>query len=125
MNAELMPSKITRESFTAAMREAVQLRGADWRYPLDDPDWTNYRGTCLYVKKDGTPACIIGQALAILGHTPPTSTKRASCVLDRWFGVTDLALRKAATSAQRLQDKGATWGEALEASEKRLVEERA
>lgn len=132
-------TQITVENFTQAMREAVAERGADYVYPAvgspeaiagwrgrgyehaDGPfsnqDVKPGYGGCKYVLKDGTPACIIGLALYKIDPALlPKANPSAQAVLDN-LGVNDGALLFAAQKAQEAQDKGKTWGVALEVFE--------
>lgn len=110
-------------TFTEALEAAVAERGEDWTYPKYqevpgsclDTEWHYVGGACRYVTRTANePACIIGLALTKMGFTPRQLDARASAgsmmeVLD--VGTTDE--RDAAYTAQRKQDTGGTWGEAL------------
>jgi hypothetical protein len=102
--------KITRESFTAAMKQVVELRGRDWVYPEELRD-----GGCQYYVEDYGPACLIGAALDVLGVDVRSLTNPviASSVLYD-LGCADYALENAADKAQRIQDSDGTWGESLD-----------
>lgn len=111
---------IDRATFTMAMREAVAEKGEDYRYqPADSED------KCLYVQ-GGEPACIIGYALhrcgvqiaelARLDRACYTATSALR------FYASDEIIAEAARVAQRCQDSGKTWGQALEAYETELGE---
>jgi len=120
-------AEITRETFTAAMEAAVAERGADWTYPEPTPKTPGYAGfqaddwhsgnwgACVYSTPDGTPACIIGLALHKIDPAlvPEWDTVAPATSVLRDAGVTDYLLRVAARAAQREQDSGKTWGEAL------------
>lgn len=121
---------ITPAEFTKALEDAVAERGADWVYPpaqenpeaeLDEEaslyigdEWHQQEGGCVYQKSDGTPACLIGVAMAKLGvELPPfESVSSAQVVLE---SRTDLPthITRAAKRAQAVQDNGRTWGAAL------------
>ena len=102
------------EQFTAAMREAVAERGADWRYP-SDPAWRNGNNACVYSLPTGEPACLIGLALYKIdpklmpGHEDIGSAN--DVMRDLGFGG---LVCSAATSAQGVQDRGERWGDALD-----------
>ena len=103
------------ERFTAAMRAAVEERGAEWRYPDDDPDWHGSGGMCIYRLDDGSPACLVGAALAKLGlleEVPVSSVDGAQTLMIELGFDHDVAF--AADLAQGAQDMGDTWGEALD-----------
>lgn len=116
-----MTVQITRENFTAAMRAAVAERGEDFVYPaqgseLAEQGWRSEQGTCVYDLPDGSPACLIGLALykidpGLLAHVE-LQYDGASEVMGR-AGVQDEMLLLAANVAQRRQDAGAPWGDAL------------
>ena len=123
-----MTVQITRENFTAAMRDAVAERGEDFVYPAEGSElakqgWRSEEGTCVYVLPDGSPACLIGLALykidpGLLTHVE-FQYDDASRVMSR-AGVQDSVLLRAADMAQYRQDVGAPWGEALSEYERAL-----
>jgi hypothetical protein len=121
---------ITRDEFTAAMRKAVELRGADYVYPKDQPGFTKAQVSafrsdpaCLYVNAvTGEPACLIGLALSIIDPAllEPVGTAIApACRVLPELGV-DYDAAYAADAAQQEQDKGETWGECLMIYEEKL-----
>lgn len=111
----------------AGIHKAVEDRGRDWVYPkftenehgeeIWNEDWTR-SGSCLYVKDDLTPACIVGYALVEAGipardmqvlaeaeelvhaHLSLDVSERMTLALDR---------------TQSVQDRGGSWGEAVDA----------
>lgn len=121
---------ITKDNLIPALKRAVALKGADYRI-------TN--GVCQYVNQDGPelqPDCLIGHALVDLGvpmekflgdavigevetwiNACKISTLLPSGVLN--VKVEDPKVITAMSAAQRLQDDGGSWGEALKAA--RLV----
>lgn len=109
---------VTEEQFTAAMRAAVEERGADYVYPVWDragaDDYHDVHGTCKYSTPDGTPACIVGLALSKIDPAlvPDYSANYGA------HGMVVLGARSnlayAAGVAQQEQDAGGTWGSALE-----------
>ena len=125
---------INRESFTKAMREAVAERGESWTYPslsdAGDSKWRNSLGNCVYAFPDGSPACLIGLALYkidptidLVGAENRIATEHddtSVMALFKELGVEDRVLYNAAASAQRRQDRGESWGSALEAYERSL-----
>jgi hypothetical protein len=113
----------TQETFTAAMRAAVEDRGAGFIYPADDPEWVGTNG-CRYRTTTGQPACIVGAALQMLGlleRLDVSNTQGAFQVL-RGLGF-DRATARAADAAQGIQDMGENWGEALQEYFKSLTAE--
>ena len=117
----------------AGIHKAVEDRGRDWVYPrfeenekgeeVYNKEWTR-AGDCLYVKDDLTPACIVGYALVEAG-IPARDMQvledaeelvRAHLSLDVSERMT-LALDR----AQSVQDRGGSWGEAVDAFGKVLA----
>ncbi len=111
--------------FAEAMREVVAKKPAGYTYPQSHR--TKHNKTCQYVFR-GKPSCLIGQALVKVGVTVDELRKQegdsAREVLNRLTDVSD-AVRFAATSAQRFQDGGLTWADALARFEAVLAEELA
>lgn len=103
----------TQETFTAAMRAAVEDRGAGFIYPADDPEWVGTNG-CRYRTTTGQPACIVGLALSKLGllNAPEVGEYLSAIAVLRELGFGEQTA-KAANEAQMKQDEGAPWGEAL------------
>lgn len=123
--------------FIDAMDAAVAERGEDWVYPLParDPDaiagvvadgWhVPNTTTCVYMTDEGDPACLIGLALYkinpdLVPNYDASSSEYdmdAFSVLARLSEAGDLKLSErtmsAAYAAQRLQDDGAPWGQAI------------
>lgn len=123
--------------FIDAMHEAVAERGEDWVYPLPerDPDARNgivadgwhvpNSTTCVYMTDEGDPACLIGLALYKINPdlVPNYDASSSGDDMDAWSvlvcigeeGSLNLSGRivSAANTAQRAQDDGAPWGEAI------------
>lgn len=106
--------RITTEDALRALEEAVAEKGEDYTYPRV-PDKNGYP-SCYYVV-DGAPSCIAGHALRRLGVPLPALTQfegtvpsglAAAGAFDAEEGALD-----ALDEAQRIQDQGGTWGEAL------------
>ena len=126
-----MTVQITRENFTAAMRAAVAERGEDWVYPakgseLAGQGWRSEEyDACVYVLPDGSPACLIGLALykidPALVEGLEGENASAFRLLHR-LGVEDGGMCRAARKAQRTQDGGGTWGNALKIYERAMNE---
>ena len=105
---------ITQEQFTDAMERAVEKRGESWRYPRpDDAPRGFYNGNMpTYQDKNGTPTCLIGMAMRLLGMYVPPFYESPSC-LSILVGPMDSETTFAARAAQIHQDAGHPWGEAL------------
>lgn len=112
--------------FIKAMEAAVEERGERWTYPSGD-DWRTGDGKmCVYAKPDGSPACLIGLALfkvdpKLMPSYEDSDSGRdmdAVSVLDRLVdgGKLNLSTRtiSGAYAAQNHQDRGGTWGDALD-----------
>lgn len=74
-------------------------------------------GTCGYFYADGSPACIVGQVLSIVGVTAEETgyanlSSVGALVDELELPWTDDAIR-VAMAAQNTQDRGRSWGEAL------------
>lgn len=96
------------------MRKAVERRGADFV----DPNAVN--DECLYVlsrdSDEPIPGCIIGTAIfEATGDLVAEEFERRNA--DSLTPYLTEQAREVAYEAQRVQDKGGTWGEALEAAE--------
>lgn len=105
----------TDRKFIQGMRDAVAERGEDFVYPTpdEDPAWYD-GGACVYALEDGTPACIVGLAIAKsgIGQVPERgAASEASIVLVRMGVSTEV--RDSADRAQSAQDQGDPWGEVL------------
>ncbi len=128
-----MSEKITVEKFDQAMKQAVEQRGVDYVYPTRDDlraetgddsliDQWYVDGECRYIKPDGAPACIIGQAIYNIDPTiltPDTEARGSADLLEelKEEGLlsqeTYDAIEPAASRAQFKQDEGGDWGTAL------------
>ena len=109
-------------AFIKGMKAAIEERGEDFVYPrTSDPDAADWyklgSHLCQYSKRDGTPACIVGLALAKAGiDVPPfgPSFPFISVVAARYSDGLSESVVNAAGVAQRWQDMGKSWGDALE-----------
>lgn len=106
------------------IRQAVDERGEDWRYPngrvdgkppandwVPDPDWAMPGGRCYNLLPDGSGACIIGCA-AVNAGLPTARASDAAYDAQNW-GVSP-GVKEAMVRAQAIQDEGYTWGFAWE-----------
>lgn len=98
-------TQITIEDFTKAMEDAVALKGEDFVYLKEE--WA----ACVY-EEAGKPSCLLGHALYNLGLPFPERNINIQAVLVANYDV-PRNLRLAAAEAQRDQDRGETWGNAL------------
>lgn len=110
----------TRESVTAALEAAVDLKGEDYVYRDE---------ACRYFAEDGSPRCIVGYVLQAHGWTLRdikfSNSQSATSLFTRLVAPDlDTYVRFALNQAQAAQDgnPGAfyrqprqTWGEALRA----------
>jgi hypothetical protein len=115
----------------AALKAAVETRGADYVYVNASGERASKDRLvgCQYTHKDEkgnlTPGCIAGQVyydltgLFVQEQSP--FVQWAPEFLDR-FTLDALDLLR---QAQRLQDRGSTWGEAVEVTLNRLTAHRA
>lgn len=101
------------------LRKAVEEKGAGWV----DPNAAEGQG-CQYVDDQGAPSCIVGHAMVFAG-VPSSDLIEDGDVYDLAQGLTHkerLYLERGALrvmmEAQSWQDRGTTWGEALEAAER-------
>lgn len=110
-----MAIEITRDTMRAALILAVAKRGADYVYDKTIPGWSRFDEgmVCVYSTPDGSPACLFGEALSILGYDITGIGVTGIGAILRDLGVEDSALRLACESAQTAQDLERTWGEAL------------
>lgn len=101
---------------------AVEEKGADYVYPLNPPGVEG--PTCDYFR-EGEPSCIVGYVLSYMGFGSDVVPREgvASEVVPQLTGCpladpVALALGR----AQRAQDGGKPWGEALAAFDAALAE---
>lgn len=108
------------------LEQVVEEFGPETTYEDIVPGWKGYED-CQYVGNDGKPKCLVGQALAKAGfefpldpHYPGDGSPYKYVNDSAYFylteyadeSVTDLA-KTVFDVAQRAQDAGATWGQAL------------
>jgi hypothetical protein len=102
------------------LNRAVAEKGADYEYPRAG-------GECFYFEPDGTPSCLIGNVLAqkgvkledfvVIEDGQPWDLNSGESVfsLDAYgFIKTTGETQDILTRAQRMQDDGYSWGEALD-----------
>lgn len=108
------------------LREAVDRRGTDYVYVDDNGERAGKGGECIYYSQiSGEPACLVGHALHAAGLITYSMVQQAKCNarasvhelarrlgLPLTFGAIDV-LRV----AQKTQDIGGTWGQALRDAE--------
>jgi len=99
---------VTEEQVTASMQKAIAEEGDGFIYP-------RAHSNCVYMY-DGKPDCLVARVLVDLGlsihmlHEHEGTT--CSVPINMYF-VMDDRVRRALNRAQRIQDKGKTWGEAF------------
>lgn len=111
--------KITYDMAVAALEAAVEEKGADYVYPESE----KVDGACQYLNEDGSPSCIVGNALMRLGVTRlprhgTGSPSAYSLLVGTGYGPEPVALADERTArlfgrAQNEQDVGTPWGEAV------------
>jgi hypothetical protein len=111
--------EITYDMAVAALEAAVEEKGADYVYPESE----KVEDTCQYLNEDGSPSCIVGNALMRLGVTrlPRHGTGSPSAytlLVATDYGPEPVALADERTArlfewAQHVQDDGTPWGEAV------------
>lgn len=130
-----MNAVLSKDNVIELLERAVEEKGADYV----DPNAPNY--VCEYADEEGNPLCIVGHVLSYLGEPlKPTEQEdfNGGLHMTLWgseqdarevilnpsaFGVDDYDVVGAVLgTAQRVQDRAGTWGEALEAAKNRLAE---
>lgn len=105
------------------IKAAVAERGEGWTYPPkvllnENSDWRS-SGACVNLLPDGSPACIIGFAATHAGLPIDRESNVLSADYEHGWGLSRRVLM-ALLEAQKEQDNGHSWGEALAAAEKEL-----
>lgn len=131
------------EEVRALIVRAIEEKGADYRYQMPtqvDRETGDEWQDCVYVA-NGQPSCLVGHVLVMAGvpmlDIAPFEGTSADAT---WGSLMDgtphtyvrdddaSVVAQALWAAQREQDSGKTWGEALEAFDKtvkELTEEQA
>lgn len=131
----------TTDVVTETLHRIVADKGADYVYP-------NAGGTCRYSEPDGSPSCIVGHVVAALEpeafaktvelEAETGDTTDARNYLAGWQTAYDWdrnyyqyetprlvdyesTLAEALELAQRAQDGGLTWGQAVEYFDRHIV----
>lgn len=127
---------LTKANVLEQLRAAVVLKGKDYRYTKDKANLIQGSETCVTdyaYERDGQPSCIVGHVLIGLGVDPavflkdyvnPTADEVSTVNATKFEHCHDIlpiaaennAVLKALIAAQRRQDQGMTWGEALVAA---------
>lgn len=107
------------------LEQVVEEFGPETTYKDIDPDWERWTVDCQYVGDDGTPMCLVGQALAKAGFEFPLDphyqgSPRKYANDSAYYYLTEYAdervthlAKNVFEVAQRTQDAGQTWGQAL------------
>lgn len=103
---------ITMKEARELMVRAVEERGADYVYQQHEDHTTG--PLCRYQREDGTPDCLIGLMLSYIGPIPANKAGSARYVVGGMYPDTSEFVLRALAEAQVEQDRGYTWGEALE-----------
>jgi hypothetical protein len=113
-NPYLALTGISAELATELLERAVNQRGADFVYSKDGS--SGPEGGCYYFM-EGEPSCIIGTILSYLGIKPSQVQEgsNAESQVRSLFPDTSDVVLEALNEAQTKQDRGDTWGEALDA----------
>lgn len=114
--------QITYDTALAALKAAVEEKGADYKYepPLADDDGDD---VCVYVH-NGAPSCLVGHALHSLGVSLSDLSTHGDRRLnnvhrllielaDRGIAVSSAVTEHLFSTVQGAQDSGIPWGEAL------------
>ena len=105
-------SEITDEQFIHAMHEVVKGN--------EDFVYTEAGNSCVYVNNDGSPSCLIGHALMRCGIEAEFFegiNRDPLFVIEHLFSSMSESVLESMTAAQLAQDRGETWGRALEGFE--------
>lgn len=119
----------TEEEFIRTLNRVVASKPKEYRYPSESAPGSS--GLCLYFGPDGTPYCLFGELLNELGVTYEVlKSEYGLDVYDEPVDIYDLLdeisdyseeLKNAALDAQRAQDYGETWPDALKAFNRTLA----
>lgn len=121
-----MTETIDRDRAVQLLQQQVEKVGADHIYVLDE----NQR-QCVYFDREGCPSCIVGHVLAEVGvkagqvheqwRTPYSISDMGNGISINSVDVEGVEMTEGArivfAAAQRRQDQGSTWGEALAGAE--------
>ena len=99
------------------LRKAVELRGEDYV----DPNSEERVSGCLYVNDrdtEPTPGCIVGTAYYVLtGELLGYEYEYTAASDPEFDDILDEEAKRVAAAAQKVQDEGGTWGQALREAE--------
>lgn len=108
-------NETTEQYVLRLMEEAVALKGSDYVYGHIPADEDDQAGSCRYIV-DGQPSCIVGHVLVAAGVEPAEVTRHeggaAFSIVPHLTGWPQEVV-DALDSAQKAQDGGLSWGEAL------------
>lgn len=118
-------TRVTYDEALQALQDAVAIKGEDYVYP--DSAKVGSNRSCVYFNEgDGTPACIVGHALASWGYTLTDLNSAGAYLGDMneagatpsFFEALNIEITDARTGAllglaQDAQDTGRAWGIAV------------
>ncbi len=115
-----MTARLTYDDVMEALRTAVTNGGEGKSNPGCE---IGASGQCRYVENDGTPSCLVGNALAILGvRLPRYEDRENEHGIDKLLADSrDLAhtftyeAEEALLTVQEYADSGETWADVLNA----------
>ena len=107
------------------VKHAVEARGRDWKYPErkalgETSNWYD-EGTCVNKQLNGDAGCIVGFAAMDAGLNIAREGG-VSVFVYQWGMEQNGPLALALMEAQGMQDHQATWGEAFDHFEAKLIE---
>lgn len=122
-------AKFTLDQITEALEAVVRARGEDYMY---QQDFSNGSSSCKYIARSISrgrviPACIVGATMSYLGVSDSTlrrwdNTPTGSSVIDIETTLIPEDAKLALQKAQEVQDRGNTWGNALQAYKTRVAQ---
>lgn len=115
-------AKFTLDQITEALEAVVRERGDGYMY---QQDFSNGSSSCKYIARSISkgrviPACIVGATMSYLGVSDSTLRRwdnnvGGTSILDIQTNLIPEDAQIALQEAQSVQDRGNTWGNALQA----------
>lgn len=123
------------EKVRSHLVKAVEEKGADYIYPLAyksaDVE-AGYESECVYATLDEqgnkAPSCLVGHAFSydgLLSEVSADEGMAARVVAERIGYSSNDSVLGALDAAQNAQDRGGTWGEALDTFDLHILDRRA